>query len=185
MRVAIWLLAVVLCGCPLVPALVVTPDGGPRPATTLRGPQVAFYVAPERVDSALVDLDVRWGGFDRLSLTLASGERRSVRPSRQGVRLRDGILVVQSRFGRENVPLAGVGRFVVRERRSAAEALGITAATAAVGALVGGLVASAPEGAGWRGFRRGAAIGAGLGATAGALAATTDRDQYDVHVAGF
>lgn len=185
MRAAVLFLAVALCGCPLVPVLVVTPDGGPRPTTTLRGPQVAFYIAPEHVDSTLVEIGVRGDGFDRLSITLASGERRDVRPSHQGVRLHDEILVVQSRRGREDVPLADVDRFVVRDRRSAFGTLGLTAAMTFSGAAIGSLIGWTPERTGWSGLQRGATIGAGIGGAVGALAATTDRYRYDVHVTGF
>ncbi len=185
MRAAVCLLAVALCGCPLVPALVVTPDGGPRPTPALRGPQIAWFVAPESVDSALVRFDAQLGGVDRLSITLASGERQEIHPARQGVRLHDGILVVQSRRVREDLPLAEVDRFVLRNRFSAVETLGLTAAVSFAGAFIGGLAGSGSEGAGWHGFRRGATVGAGIGAAVGALTSTADRDRYDVHVAGF
>ena len=185
MRAVVLLSALSLSGCSLIPVLLLTPDGGPRPSQVLRGPRVGFFVTPGRVDSALQHVDVVWGGIDRLSVTLASGERRSVRPDTAGVRVQGGILVVRSRGRTETLPLATVSRFVARERPTAFEALGLTAAVAVGGAFIGGLTGALPENAGWQGVGRGAAVGAAIGAGVGALASTVDRNRYDVRLAGF
>lgn len=185
MRAVIVLLALSVSGCSLIPVLLLTPDGGPRPSQGLSGPRIGFFATPARVDSALQHVDVEWGGIDRLSVTLASGERRSIRPDVAGIRVQDGILAVRSRGRAETLPLASVSRFVARKRPTAFEALGLTAAVAVGGAFIGGLTGALPENAGWQGVGRGAAVGAAIGAGVGALASTADRDSYDVHVAGF
>ena len=185
MRVSVLLLALSLSGCSLIPIWLLTPDGGPRPSQALRGPRVGFFVTPTRADSTLRHVDAAWNGIDRLSLTLASGERRDFRPDTAGVRVQGGILAVRSRGRFEALPLASVSRLVARRRPTALEALGLTAAVAVGGAFIGGLTGGLTENPTWRGAGRGAMAGAAVGAGLGAVASTTDREAYDLHVAGF
>ena len=185
MRVALVLLALLLSGCSLIPVLLLTPDGEPRPTPALGGARVPYFAPPGQVDSTLQDIDVRWGGIDRLSVTLASGERLHLRPDTAGVRVRGGILVVRAHRRDASLPLATVSRFVARDRPSLLESLGLAATVAVGGAFVGGLAGAGTENAGWHSIRRGATIGAAVGAGVGAVASTVDRNFYDVRVAGF
>lgn len=186
MRALVLLLALGLSGCSLLPRLLLVPDGYDTASIPrYDGPYVVYTAPPSRVDSTLRRIDVVWGGIDRLSVTRLSGERLDVLPDTAGVWVQNRVLVVRARGRAETLPLAGVSRFVARDRHSFAEALGIAANAAFGGALIGALTATVSEGVGWRQAGRGAAIGAGVGAGIGVIAATGDKNAYDVHVAGF